>query len=212
MLLNIVGPMLAASPDHALRLLTVSGTVAWDDAWAAAIGDRVYATSFHNGYLTQPADHLVTEEAVTACAVRPKGDFMASVRTLRTELDATGKNIMISADEWGLGPPWRVKRFGVPHGMYAAGFLSAVTRGSPVYNLTFTNYFEPVNEGAISVYLSGANLTAVGQVMGVYSQHSGRTRVTLPAVSYVNNPARPFMLHWGNIRRCVLDRRYAGTV
>ena len=49
MLLNIVAPMLAASPKLPLRLLTVSAGTAWDNAWAAAIGGSVYATSFHDG-------------------------------------------------------------------------------------------------------------------------------------------------------------------
>jgi hypothetical protein len=33
-------------------------------------------------------------------------------------------------------------RFSVAHGIYAASFLGAVTRGALAYNLRMTNYFE----------------------------------------------------------------------
>jgi len=72
------------------------------------------------------------------------------------------------ADEWGLGPPWDVAVFGAAHGMYAAGFLAAITRAGPVENLVFSNYFEPVNEGAISVMPFNVSLTPVGEVMAMY--------------------------------------------
>jgi hypothetical protein len=39
----------------------------------------------------------------------------------------------------------------VPSGMYAAGFLGTVARAAPDVGLLFTNYFEPVNEGAVQV-------------------------------------------------------------
>ena len=86
---------------------------------------------------------------VTACAKHPAGSFMNAVAALRKTLDSTGKTIAISADEWGLGPPWRTHVFSVAHGMYAAGFLGAITKGARANNLQMTNYFEPVNEGAV---------------------------------------------------------------
>ena len=64
----------------------------------------------------------------------------------------------------GLGPPWLVSVFGVAHGMYAAGFLGAVTRGAAEYGLQFSNYFEPVNEGAFNVFARNITVTPVGQV------------------------------------------------
>lgn len=36
----------------------------------------------------------------------------------------------------------RAVRFSVAHGIYAASFLGAVTRGALAYNLRMTNYFE----------------------------------------------------------------------
>ena len=101
MCLNIVGPMLNASPTTALRLLTVSDGGAWDKAWAAAVGEHIYATSFHDGYFDQPAANQWTQAAVTTCAKRPLGQFIPHVWALRSSLNATGRNIAISADEWG---------------------------------------------------------------------------------------------------------------
>ena len=191
MLLNVVSPMLEASPIP-IRLLTVSGSTAWNTAWANAVGDHIFATSFHDGYMNQPQEF--TQEAVTTCAMRPRGDFMNSVASLRKTLNATGKTIAISADEWGLGPPWRAGangpnkiRFSVAHGMYAAGFLGAITRGSQQFNLQFSNYFEPVNEGAITVQPFSAKLTPVGEVMKLFAAHVGGVQVQLPAAAFTGD-------------------------
>ena len=54
--------------------------------------------------------------------------------------------------------------FGVAHGMYAAGFLGAITRGAAKYGLQFSNSFEPVNEGAFNVFAHNITVTPVGQV------------------------------------------------
>jgi len=43
--------------------------------------------------------------------------------------------------------------------------------------------FEPVNEGAFTVFAHNVTVTPVGQVMAVYSQHQGRTLVDLPTVA-----------------------------
>lgn len=182
MLRNVVQPMLNASPALPLRLLTVSGSTSWNKAWAEAVGEHIYATSFHAGYMNQPRSF--TQEAVTACAKRPQNDFVGLLKNLRQALNATGKDIAISADEWGLGPPWKVNVFSVAHGMYAAGFLGAVTRAAPEVNLQFTNYFEPVNEGAIQAHPFNSTLTPVGQVMALYAQHQGGARVDLPPGSF----------------------------
>jgi hypothetical protein len=94
-------------------------------AWADAVGSHVFATSFHDGYFNQPATPF-TQAAVTACAMRPRPgsprSFMDGVAALRKSLDATGKQIAISADEWGLGPPWRADA----HGTYWASARAAV--------------------------------------------------------------------------------------
>ena len=105
--LKMMNSVLKASSTGALRLLTVSGSVQWNAAWAEAVGEHIYASSFHDGYHNQPPSTAWTQQAVTDCAMWPRGQFMDNVAVLRKTLDKTGKKIAISADEWGLGPPWR---------------------------------------------------------------------------------------------------------
>ena len=85
------------------------------------------------------------------CEWELSGGFLAGLTALRKSLDTLGRTIAISADEWGLGPPWLVEHFAAAHGVYAATFLGVAIRVSDQLDLRHTNYFEPVNEGAIQV-------------------------------------------------------------
>jgi len=183
MLGRVIPPMKAASPTIALRLFAVAYQAEWNAEWLAAVGDDIYATSLHDGYFNQPAGETWSEEAVTACAKRPTAGFVPALATLRKQLDASNHTVMISADEWGLGPPWIVPSFGTPHAMYAAGFLGMAARTSAAYKMAFTNYFEPINEGAVHVLPFTATLTPVGQVMGLYSAHTGGAVVSVDGAS-----------------------------
>jgi alpha-L-arabinofuranosidase len=172
---KLVAAMQAASPTP-LRLLTaMSANPAdgWDQAWIDAVGVHVYAASDHDGYHNQPAKFEAT--ALTSCAKAPRDIFAPSLRRRRSALDAKGAaHVAISADEWGLGPPWEVAaNFSVAHGVYAAAFLGAVTRIAPEVKLAFTNYFEPVNEGAVYVGPFKTVLTPVGEAMALYADHAG---------------------------------------
>ena len=59
------------------------------------------------------------------------------------------------------------------HGIYAAAFLGSVTRVATELNVAFTNYFEPVNEGAIFVGPFSSQLTPVGDAMALIAGHAG---------------------------------------
>ncbi len=65
----------------------------------------------------------------------------------------------MSLDEWGLGPPWKVKKFATAHAMFGAATLSVAMANSHAADLRFTNYFEPVNEGAIEVHPPATRLS-----------------------------------------------------
>ena len=71
--------------------------------------------------------------------------------------------------------------FGVAHGMYAAGFLGAITRGAAKYGLQFSNYFEPVNEGAFNVFAHNITVTPVGQVRQLRHRFRSLFLALLPA-------------------------------
>ena len=187
MLKRLVPKLLAASPTLPLRLLTVAtDSEAWNQAWIAAAGPHVYATSSHTGYMDQPRPF--SPEAVTACARRPRSGWLQQLRALRAQLDrhSPAHTIAISADEWGLGPPWAVRTFSVAHAMYAAGLLGAAIREAAHTNLQMTNYFEPVNEGAIRVEPLASRLTPVGQA---------RSFAITPCLSH---RARPHHLPWND--------------
>ena len=215
---ELVAAMQAASPTP-LRLLTaMSGNPddGWDQAWIDAVGPHIYAASDHDGYHDQPARFEAT--ALTSCAKAPRDTFAPSLRRRRAALDAKGaSHVAISADEWGLGPPWLVPgNFSVAHAICngtgrdrtdcpccgcgccfgrcgccltrrpcfvractadAAAFLGVITRIAPEVSLAFTNYFEPVNEGAVYVGANRASLTPVGEVMAFYAQHAGGARL-----------------------------------
>ena len=117
-----------------------------------------------------------------------------------------------SLDEWGLGPPWKVPRFHTAHALFGASFFGAVVRNAAALRIAFTNYFEPINEGAITVHPfadaaamaatgsqlgvrgvgtapgtgTGAALTALGQVMQMFAGHQRQTRLDFapPADDY----------------------------
>ena len=176
---RLVAAMEAASPTP-LRLLTAMSANpddGWDKEWIDAVGAHVYAASDHDGYHPQPA--AFEAAALTSCAKAPRDVFAAQLRRRRAALDAKGAaHVAISADEWGLGPPWLVAtNFSVAHGVYAAAFLGVCTRIAPEVRLAFTNYFEPVNEGAVYVGPFGASLTPVGQAMALYADHAGGARL-----------------------------------
>ena len=137
------------------------------------MGARVSAVSWHGGYVSPPPRPF-TAEGATDCAMQARGSVMQNMKALRHTLDAAGcSHIAISADEWGVAP-WHSRHFGVVHGINAAGFLAAAAREAQATNLLYSNYFEPVNEGAIAVRPFSSSLTSVGQVMRLFGRRCTR--------------------------------------
>ena len=69
--------------------------------------------------------------------------------------------------------------FGVPHAIYAAAFLCAMTKAAPELNIVLINYFQPINEGAFTVNPFSVTQTPVGQVFQLYAEHQQGHRVQL---------------------------------
>lgn len=178
MLSEVARAMLAVDPS--VRLLTVEGGAAWDRAWGAAAGPSIHATSYHAGYYGPSPS---TPEGFVEAAKHPTVAFVPGAAKLRQQLsaDARTAHVLISADEWGLGPPWLVRHFGVAHAMYAASFLAGTINHAAALGLGFTNYFEPVNEGAIEVTPHAAELTPLGRVMPLYAGCAGQGVLPLAA-------------------------------
>jgi hypothetical protein len=67
--------------------------------------------------------------------------------------------------------------------MYGASLLSLIIRSVASMGLAYSNYFEPVNEGAITVEQFTVSLTPLGVIMPLLSQHGGGRRLeALPAL------------------------------
>ena len=61
--------------------------------------------------------------------------------------------------------------------MYGASLLSLIMRSAASMGLAYSNYFEPVNEGAIVVGQFSVALTPLGLVMPLFSQHGAGRRL-----------------------------------
>jgi alpha-N-arabinofuranosidase len=152
---------------HTLLYAQVAGDDEWNSDWFKAIdahvpggtGHLMVATSYHGGYMTVSGGTPSLAADFTRVAKHPTDTFIASVAAQRAKLDSDQKGsaqvtqVGLSLDEWGLGPPWKVHEFNVAHGMYGASFLGGVIRNAKRLGVVFTNYFEPVNEGAINCSL-----------------------------------------------------------
>lgn len=168
----------ASPPDGPLHLFFVgSGQAKWDGPVQRALplGPH-YSTSLHGGYDDQSA--LATPDDYTQAAREGATKLLAGMRDMHAELNST---VTISTDEWGYGPPWKVSHFGVAHAMYAAALVGSVVRNAAEFGVEFSNYFEVINEGGISVQPFSAELDPIGELFARYSKHQGRFR--LPVTS-----------------------------
>ena len=184
MLENVMTAMLAADPS--IEILAVEGGNDWDVKWIQSpVGARVGATSFHGGYASSgPGGSPATQQDFTTQAKIGSTQFFTGLLSLRDALDAAGAtNVSISADEWGLGPPWDVVTFNVAHGMYGASLLSSIIKLATRGLVKYSNYFEPINEGAIQVEQFTATLTPLGEVMQLYAAYAaGGNRVAITPI------------------------------
>ena len=174
MLRALVPAFLAVDPS--LQLSAVEGGEGWNEQWAAAVGPSISLTSFHGGYASAP---LATPSDFTAAAKIADAAFLPALSQLRRALTQQGAgHVGISADEWGLGPPWDVGVFNTAHALYGATLLSLVIGNAAAQGIAFSNYFEPVNEGAIAVGQFSSSVTPLGQVFPLFSLHAGGARVS----------------------------------
>jgi len=159
------------------------GGASWNTPTVAALPhDITYYVSYHNGYhsqgsLSQPSDFT------KAAKFGATGWLISGMRNLRRGIDAEAKaagfnqTFGISADEWGLGDPWSVTGFGTVHAMYGAALMGSVIRNAENLSIAFTNYFEVINEGGITVHPFTAELTPVGEALALYAAHQNCAQI-----------------------------------
>merc|ERR1719461_1428986 len=97
----------AASPNHPLKFFAVAADSSWNSKWVASVGPEISATSFHGGYANSPKKW--NAQSVTNAVAYAGRTYVPQLKQLRETLDSGGaSHVSISADEWGLGPPWTV--------------------------------------------------------------------------------------------------------
>jgi alpha-N-arabinofuranosidase len=101
--------------------------------------------------------------------------WLKELTMLRSLLDTSGENIKrigISFDEWNIFFAW-FHNPGIIDGIFTALMLEMICKEYYSLNMPICMYFQPVNEGAITVYPLKSELTAVGQVFLLMKKHKG---------------------------------------
>ena len=171
--------------DSSLTLLVVDGGVNFNTpAWVSQdFTPFISATSSHVGYANSDENGSPTSNvSATNQAKIPTTKVLDDITAVRAFLgnvsDGSAQHIKISVDEWGLGPPWVVKDFGVTHAMFGASFITMVLNSAIELGIGYTNYFEPINEGAIQVLQFSVTPTPLGVVMPMFGALAGTTRLS----------------------------------
>ena len=170
--------------DASLLLLAVDSSDAFNEPWLnSEFTPFIASTSAHIGYANSNAGGSpASSDAATAQAKIPTSTVLSDLAGTRTMLDAgagTGAHVRISVDEWGLGPPWVVAQFNSAHALFGASFLTMVVNKAAAFGISYTNNFEPINEGAIEVLQFTAAATPLGVVMPYFAALAGSTRLAV---------------------------------
>ena len=163
--------MLAVTPD----LEFCSSGPYPDDSWAensaAPLAGKVRYISLHHyaggsrRFVTPEDTRQSYEETVASLDGNSR-----LARRMRESLDATGKDLHISFDEWNQWYSW-YRPSCVTEGIYAARAMHFYINESGPLDIPIVCYFQPVGEGAILVTPGGSRLTANGQVFALMKAH-----------------------------------------
>ena len=146
-----------------------------NDNWAvhsaAVLADKVKYISLHH-YASGSRDFLTPEDirrSYTETTDAWKGNA-EQAKAMRKSLDATGKELHISFDEWNQWYAWH-RPSCVTEGIYTARTMHFYLTESAALDMPVVCYFQPVGEGAILVTPEGSRLTANGQMFAMLKAH-----------------------------------------
>jgi len=187
---SLIPALLAVDPS--LVLLVVSSDERFNAPWLNSdVTPNISAASAHIAYENSDAGGSPSSaSAATAQAKLPHTSVLPLLQSTRQMLDAgsgKGAHVRISVDEWGLGPPWVVKEFNTAHALYGASFLTMAVSNAKDQGLAYTNYFEPINEGALTVLQFSVAPTPLGLVLPYFGQLVGGMRLGLEGGSGVDD-------------------------
>ncbi len=145
----------------------------WAKYSAAALSDTVRTISLHH-YAGGGRDFTTEERARESyeSIVASFGGNVSLARDMRKSLDATGKKLLISFDEWNQWYAWFRPSF-VADGIYAAKVMHFYITESEALGMPMACYFQPIREGAVEIMPTGSRLTANGQIFALLKAHQG---------------------------------------
>ncbi len=163
--------MLGVTPDLDLCSSGPYPNENWAKHSAAPLADKVKYISLHHyaggsKQFTTPEDIKKSYEEIT-------GSFQGNIdlaRRMRESLNATGKDLHISFDEWNQWYSW-YRPSCVSEGIYAARTMHFYINESAALDIPIVCYFQPVGEGAILITPEGSRLTANGQMFAMMKAH-----------------------------------------
>ena len=163
--------MLKVTPDLELCSSGPYPSDNWAVHSAAPLADKVRYISLHHyaggsRQFTSPEDIRKSYEEITSSV---QGNIDQAKR-MRASLDATGKNLHISFDEWNQWYSW-YRPSCVTEGIYAARTMHFYINESAALDIPIVCYFQPIGEGAILITPEGSRLTANGQIFTMMKAH-----------------------------------------
>ena len=151
----------------------------WATTMLPLLAREVKYVSYH-AYVWQmmhDVDFVTTkgmEETYHAVINTPR-QWLEKLRELRLLLNKGGEDlqkISIAFDEWNVFFAW-YHNPGIIDGIFTALMLEMVVKESHPLNMPVCMYFQPVNEGAITIYPLNSELTSNGQVFSLMKKHRG---------------------------------------
>jgi hypothetical protein len=193
--------------DPSINLFVVYGGAQFNAQWIAT--DQVpfiSATSAHIGYQNSNGGGSPSSPSDATLQAKLADDnvlpAVLNVRQLLNSGSGSASHVQISIDEWGLGPPWVVENFNCAHALYGASFLTMIINNALSQGIGYTNYFEPINEGAIQVLQFSASPTPLGFIMPRFGALAGSTRLLL---SQNDNPSDNDIIGVASVSRDASD-------
>ena len=145
----------------------------WAEHSAAALAPAARYASLHY-YANVPMAYWTEEktEETYRGLVSKAEEARAHMRKMRECLDRTGRDILISFDEWNVWYSW-MRPSCAGEGIFTAKMLHMLLAESEKARMPVCCYFQPVGEGCVLIDAHSARLTANGQVFALMKAHCG---------------------------------------
>jgi hypothetical protein len=127
--------------------------------------------------------------SVIMSVIPPNGELLTWNTTLQDEHTSRNGYMKEETNECGIGTypiipsvkggKMPFSDFNVAHAQYGASFLTMIINNAQEQGLAYTNYFEPINEGALQVLQFSVTPTPLGVLMSIFGSLAGSTRLLL---------------------------------